>query len=647
MTPKAKIKSNLIIFFLLAVIIPSILLSIFSISSINKEEAFVEKQFRNSLSGELNQLLPSIKNELKSILLELNIAIDFYPENDVSIMTSKWQRNSSLVKIPFILSSSKNFIWPDNSTTSTKKSRIFAAATQAFFKDAESITTLKDISSGYTNETGNHLSNEEQNFSDKDVLLLQKPNNRSFSDKSQLHLTTEEQKDIPKIRRQITISHFEQFDPISEIMMGKKRINRNKSMTSNIVISQTTLEANTYPLNIKDNNLNKKSFYIPHSENFSEIINNSSNGIIPKIINDKLQFIYWEKNNDIIAGCLINKEKLIERLIKTLPDIYSQTRILTILDETENPLIMPKLKKYPNWRIPFVSLEISDILPGWKIAAYLTDPNAINAQAHTKKLFMLILIFILISSIVTGGFLIIKSLYYEINLAQQKTTFAANVSHELKTPLTSIKMFTEMLKSGRQQNPAKQNQYYEIMLSETERLTRLINNVLDFSRMDKNKRQYKLSRFDIIELTRNTLEGQKIRLKYKGFEILFKTEVVCEVIKADEEAIKQVLLNLLSNSEKYSDQIKEIEVKIKKDDSFIYLEILDRGIGISEQHAKKIFDEFYRADDSLTSKTSGTGLGLTISKRIITDHNGTISFKQRSGGGSIFEIKLPIDINNV
>lgn len=303
------------------------------------------------------------------------------------------------------------------------------------------------------------------------------------------------------------------------------------------------------------------------------------------------------------------------------------------------------LEQKRDYSRPFAAREISEYLPLWEAAVYLTDPDIISSRVNFVTTIMWILIVILFASIIGGGVLVLKTLNSEIVLARQKTAFVANVSHELKTPLTSIRMFAEMLKQGKQPDKEKQARYFDIMVSETERLTRLINNILDFSRMDSGKKHYNKKRVDISRLCFKLVESEHIRAEQNGFKISFKSTVKDSkkgIAYADEEAIKQALLNLLSNAEKYSDKEKDINVETGQENNFLYIEVEDRGRGIPPRHVKKIFNEFYRIDDSLTSRVKGTGLGLSIARRIIRDHGGDIKCFPRDGGGSVFRIKLPV-----
>jgi signal transduction histidine kinase len=289
-----------------------------------------------------------------------------------------------------------------------------------------------------------------------------------------------------------------------------------------------------------------------------------------------------------------------------------------------------------------VAEEISEMLPRWEVAAYLTDPDVISSRAQVATSVMWMLILILFVSIVAGGVLVARSTYAQMRLAQQRTSFVANVSHELKTPLTSIRMFAEMLRDGRQPDEQKQKQYLDIMSAETERLTRLVNNVLDFSRMERGEKRYSIRTVDLAALSAGVVESQRTRLEHNGFEVMFSGPEEALMVRADDEALKQALVNLLSNAEKYSTDVRRIEVSAGREEGAAVVRVGDRGIGVPAAKADIIFKEFYRIDDTLTSKVKGAGLGLTIARRIIRDQGGDIRYRAREGGGSIFEIVLPV-----
>lgn len=386
-----------------------------------------------------------------------------------------------------------------------------------------------------------------------------------------------------------------------------------------------------------------RSIFVSQPLRLSEIVARGPSGVVPLTVDGEIRLLYWQRAAaGKVIGCLVAAGELRDRIIGSIPSIYSASRILTVLDEKGRPLIVPQGQEDRDWRKPFVAQEISEALPGWEAAAYLVDPGMISSRARLTTSVMWILIFIMFVSIVAGGVLVLRSASAELKLAQQKTTFVANVSHELKTPLTSIRMFAEMLKDGRQPDERKRQQYFSIMTAETERLTRLINNVLDFARAEQGKKRYAMRDCDLAGLAASIVESQRARLENNGFRVIFTSDGDAVDVRADEEAVKQALINLLSNAEKYSDQVKEIEVGVAREGGAAVVSVSDRGVGIPPGEAERIFTEFYRVDDALTARVKGSGLGLTIARRIARDHGGDIAYSARDGGGSTFKIVLPL-----
>ncbi|MBC8097595.1 MAG: HAMP domain-containing histidine kinase, partial [Akkermansiaceae bacterium] len=240
---------------------------------------------------------------------------------------------------------------------------------------------------------------------------------------------------------------------------------------------------------------------------------------------------------------------------------------------------------------------------------------------------------------------IVSDLNRQLTLARQKTDFVSNVSHELKTPLTSIRMFSELLAEGRVTDSAKQRSYLNIITAETARLTRLINNVLDFSRMERGEKKYNFRDCDLVQLVHETIESYRPHLENDGYRLETDFTPGALPIKGDGDALAQVIVNLLSNAEKYSGTGKEISVNVTRRDGplpCVEVKISDRGLGVPHGSEQKIFEKFYRAHDSLSSGIQGSGLGLTLARQIARAHGGDVICEAREGGGSCFSLRLPL-----
>jgi signal transduction histidine kinase len=292
-----------------------------------------------------------------------------------------------------------------------------------------------------------------------------------------------------------------------------------------------------------------------------------------------------------------------------------------------------------------VATEIGDALPHWEVTAYLVNPARLAQTANTARFTLGLLIAVLVLAIGVGSWLIVRSLNSELKLARQKTDFVGNVSHELKTPLTSIRMFSELLAEGRVADPARQRSYLDIITAEAARLTRLINNVLDFSRMERGEKKYNFQPCDLAEVVRAAAQTFRPHLEAGGFKFDCTLPDAPISVHGDADALSQIIVNLLSNAEKYSNGGKEIALQLARRESPLphaEVKVLDRGSGVPRGSEEKVFEKFYRAHDSLSSGVQGSGLGLTIARQIARAHGGDVVYEPRDGGGSCFILRLPI-----
>lgn len=232
----------------------------------------------------------------------------------------------------------------------------------------------------------------------------------------------------------------------------------------------------------------------------------------------------------------------------------------------------------------------------------------------------------------------------EMKLLQMKTDFVANVSHELRTPLASIRVFGEMLKLGRVKDQEKMREYGGYIETQGRRLTQVINNILDFSRIESGKKEYNFEPADARELIADAIEACKGRANQGGHTISFiQPETAVPPVSVDFEAMSLALTNLLDNAMKYSGEAKEIEMRLERKDGFVQMAVTDHGIGIPREEQKKIFEKFYRVSTGLVHDVKGSGLGLSIVEHIVEAHNGKITVESETGKGSTFTIHLPAE----
>jgi signal transduction histidine kinase len=248
-----------------------------------------------------------------------------------------------------------------------------------------------------------------------------------------------------------------------------------------------------------------------------------------------------------------------------------------------------------------------------------------------------------LSLLLAGGmYLMYRSVTREMALAKLKSDFVSNVSHELRTPLSLIRLYAETLELGRLRNHDKQHEYYEIIRKESERLTALINNILDFSRIEAGRKEYEFRETNLADLVRSTLESYRFQIEQNGFKFEQKIEDTPPV-KVDREAIARSLLNLVNNAVKYSSGDKYLGVSLYRSNGSVKLQVADHGIGIAAPEQHKIFEKFYRVGDPLVHNTKGSGLGLSLVRHIVHAHGGDVSVDSTPGKGSTFTITLPVE----
>jgi signal transduction histidine kinase len=283
--------------------------------------------------------------------------------------------------------------------------------------------------------------------------------------------------------------------------------------------------------------------------------------------------------------------------------------------------------------------EISPYFPGHQVLIKLKNERLIDEFVKRRSRIYGIALALFLGGMILGVLLILRDISREEHLAQLRSDFVSNVTHELKTPLTSVQLFTESIILDRINSEADKREYLRIILKETESLKRMINNILEFSKKEKGKLEYKFEEVNVTSLVNMAINDLDYWLVEKGFTI--QTQVENNVTAtADPAALKQAIINLLSNAIKFSRNRKEILVGLRKENEVIMLEVEDKGIGIPDDQKDLIFEAFYRVGQKDAEDISGTGLGLTVVKEIIEAHHGKIFVESRLNEGSKFTIIL-------
>lgn len=268
-----------------------------------------------------------------------------------------------------------------------------------------------------------------------------------------------------------------------------------------------------------------------------------------------------------------------------------------------------------------------------------TIPDIVSASTRPQKTLM-----VLVAAVMgIGVFLIAGAAAREVRLAELKSNFVASVSHDLKTPLALIQLFAETLELGRVRSPDRAQEYYRIINSEARKLTRLIENILDFSRMEAGLRPYTLAPADVGTLVGRVVEMMQPQFTQGHFTVAANIAASLPTVQADAVAVERAVENLLTNAIKYSGESRQIEVDVFTAPNEVVVRVRDHGIGIARREQRRIFRKFYRVHHELSGGPQGTGLGLAIVDHTMRGHGGFVGVDSEPGEGSTFTLHFPVD----
>jgi two-component system phosphate regulon sensor histidine kinase PhoR len=291
----------------------------------------------------------------------------------------------------------------------------------------------------------------------------------------------------------------------------------------------------------------------------------------------------------------------------------------------------------------FAEQRFPNVLYRWLLQYSPRNVSELVESERRRRVLNFSLVGISVVLIFSAWFLVYLSRREETRLSLQKEEFFRNVSHELKTPLALIKMFSEMLVLGRGRDESTRREYLEIIFSETERMTFLINNILDFSNLERGIQKFSLEPLDLGEIVTRHLEAFEVLMKKEKVSIRLSIAEKLPRIMGDRNALALVLLNLLDNAVKYGKAAdRRIEVELSAADGTLELRVRDNGIGISPSEQNRVFEKFFRSGNIAVRRVRGSGIGLSLVRYIVTAHQGTVGVESTPGEGSTFTIAFPV-----
>jgi signal transduction histidine kinase len=325
-------------------------------------------------------------------------------------------------------------------------------------------------------------------------------------------------------------------------------------------------------------------------------------------------------------------------LERTLGGLEAQS-IAALLDPADRPVYAQQPLGAAE---RLASARLRGGLPDWKIALY--QRAGVSPYGAVRRQVMLFsgALGVLLLVIIAGSVTTYRLMRRESEIARLKADFVANVSHDLKTPLSVIRMYGETLEMGRMTDAAQRDTYYRVITRESERLSRLIDNVLDFSRIEGGRRTYERVPSPVEPVVRESLEPFAWQLAQGGFAVEVDVAPNLPDVTMDAAAVGQALSNLIDNAIKYSGDGKRLEITARIHDRALHLAVGDDGIGIPPAEHTRIFEKFYRVGRSETQGRRGSGVGLALVRHVAEAHGGRVTVDSRPGQGSRFTLVLPV-----
>lgn len=361
-----------------------------------------------------------------------------------------------------------------------------------------------------------------------------------------------------------------------------------------------------------------------------------------------LAFIHMEVNGSDPGywGFLLDEDQFKERFLQ--PTVSSQELRegldWAVRDRNDN-IVMASSQQVTG--IADIRLSFIGNFPPWILEIYQDNPRILESLMSSSRGIYLYM-FILLAGILAFGLVFtVRIVSKEVELVRMQTDFVSTVSHEFRSPLTSIRQLSEMLQSDRVATEDRRKRYYDILVEQSERLSLLVENILGFASMEQGSQTLDIQPVEVAAFLEEIVTHLRNQVRHEAFTINLDCQEGLPPVPLDKDAMTQAISNLLDNAIKYSGDSRTVDIIAKANEYQFSINVQDYGYGIEDKELGKIFDRFYRGGDAQTMGVKGSGLGLTLVRQIVEAHHGRIEVLSTPGSGSTFSIRIPIDSREV
>jgi signal transduction histidine kinase len=357
-------------------------------------------------------------------------------------------------------------------------------------------------------------------------------------------------------------------------------------------------------------------------------------------VDDRFVLLLWQSVPERLVALVAGPRFLeTEWLPSVVPAVESQPLSLSLTD-AEGGLVTGRPPAGPRDQV--VRTPADTGLP-WTVQVAARSPGPTRGELLARWRFLLLGFAVMGAGVLAEGYFTLRAMSRELAVARLKSDFVGAVSHEFRTPLTALCQLAETFAQGRVADEAQRRQYYDLLLRETRRLRRLVEDLPDFGRMEGGVREYRSEPLDAAELARSTVADFQEEVARQGYRVELSGEAAGVRLRGDEEALRRALWNLLDNAVKYSPGSSTVWVDLSRQGRELHLRVWDQGLGIAEEEQAQVFRKFVRGASSRVAGVKGTGIGLSMVDHIVRGHRGRVTVESGTGLGSTFTVVLQLE----